>query len=271
MPQHQDSFHVVVLSCGDLGIEVANDLRTLPGVTHVTLVTAPYNRKPLTFIRKLKQIYRTQGWFGYVAVAIEKVKRFLPQSFRSVAAPVSNLRLDPLVTHLAFEDFHASECIGALRSFKPDLGVVAGTYMLKKEVFDIPQLGSINLHSGKAPEYRGAAPGFWELFNGESSVGITVHRVASELDAGSILLQELFPLDSAPALDPLEYLDVYRREVLRPNGVRMIRQAVAGIRENSIRDQRQDPSKARTYRSPDYAAICELRHRVWRRREERGL
>jgi len=47
---------------------------------------------------------------------------------------------------------------------------------------------------------RGGAP-FWELYNGEREVGITIHRVATALDAGDILLQETFPLDPAPAED----------------------------------------------------------------------
>lgn len=271
MSLHPGAFHVVVLSCGDLGIEVANDLRTVPGVTQVTLVTTPYIRKPLSFKGKLKQIHRTQGWFGFLGVAYEKVKELWSPTSAQSALSVPHHELHPAITHHKFQDFHHPDCVDTLRHLGPDLGVVAGTYILKKEVFDIPKLGSINLHSGKAPEYRGAAPAFWELYNGEPSVGITIHRVASELDAGAILLQELFPLDSAPAIDPLQYLERYRTDVLRPNGVRMVQQIVANIRQNSVREQRQDPTKARTYRSPDYAAIWELRRRVRRRRQERGL
>jgi peptidoglycan/xylan/chitin deacetylase (PgdA/CDA1 family) len=62
---------------------------------------------------------------------------------------------------------------------------------LRDGVFDIPRYGSINLHSGKTPEYRGAAPAFGERHNGESAVGITIHRVAAALDAGDVLRQEL--------------------------------------------------------------------------------
>ena len=270
MSQLAGRFHVVVLSCGGLGIEVANDLRTLPGLTQVTLVTTPYSRKPLGLRGKLKQIHRTQGWFGFLSVLFSKVKGLLPRVSTQASQSVPGQGLHPTIARYSFPDFHQSECLDRLRALGADLGVVAGTYILKKEVFEIPRLGSINLHSGKAPEYRGAAPAFWELYNGERSVGITIHRVASELDAGAILLQELFPLEASPVIEPLVYLERYRMEVLRPNGVRMVRQAVARIMQNAVQEQRQDPTKAKTYRSPDHAAICELRRRVRQRRRERA-
>lgn len=157
-----------------------------------------------------------------------------------------------------------------LREFAPDLGVVAGTYVLKDAVFSIPRLGSINLHSGKAPEYRGAAPAFWELYNGEREVGITIHRVATALDAGDILLQKTFPLDPAPPGDPLEYLEGYREQVLRPNGISLIAHAVAQIANGTARAWPQDATRARTYRTPDYRALRELRRRVKARRRAPG-
>jgi methionyl-tRNA formyltransferase len=149
---------------------------------------------------------------------------------------------------------------------KADLGVVAGTYILRESVFALPRLGSINLHSGKAPEYRGAAPAFWELYNGEREVGITIHRVTAALDAGHILRQETFPLDPAPVEDPMAYLERYRREVLRPQGVRLVAETVAALADGTVVERPQDPARARTYRTPDLAAARELRRRVARRR-----
>ena len=134
-------------------------------------------------------------------------------------------------------------------------------------MFSIPRLGAINLHSGKAPTYRGAAPAFWELFNGEHEVGITIHRVTAELDAGTILIQETFPLDPAPAGDPLAYLERYRAEVLEPHGIRLVAEAVGRIAAGTAVDTPQDTTQARTWRSPNHAAVRELRRRVRERRK----
>jgi folate-dependent phosphoribosylglycinamide formyltransferase PurN len=265
MTTKPNSLRVAVLSCGDLGDAVAQALSRVPGVGPVALVTAPYVRKRLSLMGKIRHIYHAQGPLGLLGVLVAKVRHTPVPSPEHTAAEVASD-----VERHHFSDFHDPACLATLRAFAPDLGVVAGTYILKDAVFSIPRLGSINLHSGKAPEYRGAAPAFWELFNGEREVGITVHRVATALDAGDILLQETFPLDPAPADDPLGYLERYRREVLRPNGVRLLAQAVAQIASDSVRERRQDPARAKTYRTPDYRAIRELRRRVEARRLERG-
>jgi methionyl-tRNA formyltransferase len=132
-------------------------------------------------------------------------------------------------------------------------------------------MGCITLHTGKAPEYRGAAPAFWELYNGETDIGVTVHEVTADLDAGRILAQESFPLDSAPAGDPMDYVLSIRDEVLLPNGVRMLAEGVGAIARGTAEWSTQDPTNARTYRTPEYRAKRELAKRVARRRRERGL
>jgi methionyl-tRNA formyltransferase len=208
-----------------------------------------------------------QGLPGLCAVLASKL-RLRPSSLADTTPEPDPCPSD--VPHLRFDDFHDAECLAALRTLKADLGVVAGTYILREAVFGIPRLGCINLHSGKVPEYRGAAPAFWELYNGEREVGITIHRVTARVDAGAILLQELFPLDPAPAGDPLEYLEEYRRAVLRPNGVRLLAWAVAAIADGSITEQPQDSSLARTHRSPDCRAVRGLRRRVRERRRALG-
>jgi len=264
-PGHRPAgLRVVVLSCGDLGAVVARALSHEPAVAAVALVTAPYARKRLSLIGKVRHVLRTQGPAGLFVVVAAKLRRRRPHPAPDGGPPVA-----ADVERYHVRDFHDPECLAILRRLAPDLGVVAGTYVLKESVFSIPRLGSINLHSGKAPEYRGAAPGFWELYNGEREVGITIHRVAATLDAGDILVQEAFPLDPAPTGDPLAYLERYRADVLRPNGVRLLVQAVTQIAAGAVRARVQDPTRARTYRTPDYRAVRQLRRRVRARRRER--
>jgi folate-dependent phosphoribosylglycinamide formyltransferase PurN len=257
-------FRVVVFSCGALGIEVANRLQALADVSHVTLITSPWRQPRRSLFGKIRHIYRTQGPLGFVAVAAAKL------GLRRQQAPVGDAQplLSKGVEQLVFDDFHSEQCRAAIAARRPDLGVLAGTYILRESVFGIPRLGSVNLHSGKVPEYRGAAPAFWELYNGEVEVGVTVHQVEPALDAGGVYRQELFPLDPAPAGDPLVYLARYRDEVLRPAGVRLVAETVAAFAQGRAHAVDQDASRARTYRSPDYRAIRELRRRVAARRAE---
>lgn len=266
MANRKQALNVVVFSCSDLGVEVSNGLRSVPGVQSVSLITAPYRRKQLTLVGKIRHVHRTQGWWGLASVVAHKLLPFL--SREKDWDPDLAFQLDPSIQHFYFGDFHDSACLEAIRKLRPDLGVIAGTYILKESVFAAPRLGSINLHTGKAPEYRGAPPVFWELFNGESCVGITIHRVVAGVDAGNILMQELFPLENAPGGDPLAYIKSYHRQVLLPNAVRMLAATVARIAEGTVEERPQNHGKATTYRTPDYKTVCELRQRVKQRRKE---
>jgi folate-dependent phosphoribosylglycinamide formyltransferase PurN len=249
---------VVVLTCGDLGLEVANTLSREAGVGAVFVLRSPWLRKSLTLRQKFRHVVRTQGVGGLLHVALSRVVREAPGGEPE--------RIDRRIIVVDVDDYHSIAAREALRLLRPDLGLVVGTYILRDGVFDIPRYGSINLHSGKAPQYRGAAPAFWELYNGETEVGITIHRVAAELDAGDVLRQEAFALDAAPAEDPMEYIERYRREVLRPNGTRMLVDVVREIAAGRAQPCEQDHGVAKTYRSPTHKDVVELRSRVSQRR-----
>lgn len=76
----------------------------------------------------------------------------------------------------------------ALAGYRPDLLVMYGfNWILPPEVFQLPRLGTINIHPGWLPRYRGAAPDMWAIRNGDDEVGVTVHRVDEGMDTGPIL------------------------------------------------------------------------------------
>jgi methionyl-tRNA formyltransferase len=256
---------VVVLTCGDLGVEIANALLADGAVDVVGVVTAPYRTPKRSFKRKLQHVYRMQGWRGFASVLMAKLTPTRADN-PGADSHVSTVALNPAIPRMDVGNFHDSNAIKILHDVGADLGIIAGTYVLKNTVFDVPRLGSINLHSGKVPAYRGAAPAFWELYNGENSVGITIHRVAAEVDAGNVLAQEDFSIDNVPAGDPIEYIENYRSEVLRPNGVRMMVNAVAALASGTAVDRPQDLSVARVFKTPDYRAKQELRRRILKRR-----
>jgi methionyl-tRNA formyltransferase len=81
-----------------------------------------------------------------------------------------------------------------LRELSPDLGVSLGNRVIYEEVFSLPRLGMINLHHGRIPGYRGGPPTFWELYNGEKSMGVSVHRIDAQLDHGSVLAESEVPI-----------------------------------------------------------------------------
>jgi methionyl-tRNA formyltransferase len=81
-----------------------------------------------------------------------------------------------------------------LAEFKADVQVVVAFRMLPEVVWNMPALGTINVHGSLLPQYRGAAPINWAVINGEKETGVTTFKLKHEIDTGNILLQEKMPI-----------------------------------------------------------------------------
>jgi len=77
-----------------------------------------------------------------------------------------------------------------LRSLHADVQAVVAFRMLPEVVWNMPPLGTINVHASLLPQYRGAAPINWTIINGEKETGVTTFKLQHEIDTGNILLQE---------------------------------------------------------------------------------
>ena len=82
------------------------------------------------------------------------------------------------------------EFIEELRSYQADLQIVVAFRMLPEIVWNMPPLGTFNLHASLLPQYRGAAPINWAVINGETETGITTFFLQHEIDTGNIIMQE---------------------------------------------------------------------------------
>lgn len=83
-----------------------------------------------------------------------------------------------------------------LRSYKADLQIVVAFRMLPEVVWDMPRLGTFNLHASLLPQYRGAAPINWAVMNGDTETGATTFMLKHEIDTGDIILQQRIPIDA---------------------------------------------------------------------------
>ena len=94
------------------------------------------------------------------------------------------------------ENLKSPDFVASLRELKADLQIVVAFRMLPEIVWNMPPLGTINLHASLLPQYRGAAPINWAIINGETRSGVSVFRLRHEIDTGDILAQE--PIDIMP-------------------------------------------------------------------------
>ncbi len=98
------------------------------------------------------------------------------------------------------EKLKSEEFLQALKAINADLFVVVAFRMLPEVVWDMPPLGTINLHGSLLPNYRGAAPINWAVINGEKETGVTTFFIEKEIDTGKIIDKEAIcikPYDTA--------------------------------------------------------------------------
>jgi len=81
-----------------------------------------------------------------------------------------------------------------LKSLKADLQVVVAFRMLPEVIWNLPRLGTMNLHASLLPAYRGAAPIQWAIIRGEKKTGLTTFMLQHEIDKGHILKQREMPI-----------------------------------------------------------------------------
>ena len=93
----------------------------------------------------------------------------------------------PVLQPLSLKD---PEFLEALKAWKPDLFVVVAFRMLPKVVWEIPRLGTFNLHAALLPQYRGAAPINWAVINGDKATGVTTFMIDEGMDTGKIMYRE---------------------------------------------------------------------------------
>lgn len=80
--------------------------------------------------------------------------------------------------------------LAELNALQADLQIVVAFRMLPEVVWNMPRLGTFNLHASLLPQYRGAAPINWAIINGDQETGATTFFLTHEIDTGKIILQE---------------------------------------------------------------------------------
>jgi folate-dependent phosphoribosylglycinamide formyltransferase PurN len=265
-------FRVILLTHGGAEL-VLERLLALEGVEVAGVFVETEVTPRRGWREKLRRSVRYDGWAATAwKLAGQLSRRRTGADAALVAASRDALReaaeAAGVPVHLV-GNYHADESIALMRAARADLGVVYGTNIIKESVFGLPRLGSINLHQGLAPLYRGGPPVFWELYNGEREVGLTVHFVAAKVDTGEILLQEAVPLayDDAHGDDFDAFIEGYTAG-LRARSAELVARAVRMIADGAYEARPQDTSLGKRYRLPTKREKDELRRRRRARRRE---
>lgn len=90
-----------------------------------------------------------------------------------------------------------------LKDLNANLQVVVAFRMLPKAVWQMPQLGTFNLHASLLPQYRGAAPINWAIINKEEKTGVTTFFIDEKIDTGSIIANKEIPIEKNETAETL--------------------------------------------------------------------
>ena len=157
-------------------------------------------------------------------------QKLVPSPVKEAAEKLAIPVLQP--TNLKDQDFQQE-----LKKLAADLQIVVAFRMLPEAVWNMPPLGTFNLHASLLPNFRGAAPINWALIQGEKETGVTTFFLQHEIDTGNILFQEkvaILPEDNLGSL----------YEKLMKLGADLVLRTVAAIEAKNFQPQPQDETLA---------------------------
>jgi methionyl-tRNA formyltransferase len=176
-----------------------------------------------------------------------------------ITATALNRKIDDLSDRIHFvPDIHSTDVLHQVRSLAPHLGLIYGSPILRPELFEIPRLGTLGIHHGKAPEYRGKKTTFWEIYNGEKAAAVTIQKVNAGLDTGDILKQ------GAVTIGHSSYRGVCKQ--LEDFGIELYLQSIVEVKRGTATYSPQVGTKRKLCRDPKFADMVRF---TWRQLQRR--
>jgi methionyl-tRNA formyltransferase len=126
-----------------------------------------------------------------------------------------------------------ADFLKTLKSYKADLQVVIAFRMLPEVVWNMPSLGTVNLHASLLPDYRGAAPINWAIMNGETETGVSTFFLKQEIDTGDLIFTESTPITADMNAGTLH-------DILKELGAKVMLKTLHAIQTNNYNPVPQD-------------------------------
>lgn len=130
------------------------------------------------------------------------------------------------------EKFRNFDFLESLKSLQADIQICVAFRMLPEVVWNMPSMGTINVHGSLLPKYRGAAPINWAVINGDNETGVSTFKLQQDIDTGNILLQKSFPIlekDNAGTV----------HDKMKAIGAQLLLETIIQLSENKITEQPQ--------------------------------
>jgi methionyl-tRNA formyltransferase len=200
--------------------------------------------RPPDLRRRLRKLRR-------VGITAAPVGLALRRAYAHAAADVPPLvELDVPVRRLP--TLNGDEARAALHD--ADVALSLDNSLIAEATFSVPRLGVVNVHHGAVPDYRGGPPVFWELADGRTTVGFTVHRIDTGIDTGPVLAEGEVEISLRPTLAETLAATIPR---LHDESLAALEQALAGDLVG-----RAQPGGGRFRTTPTLADYLRVRKRL---------
>ncbi len=138
-----------------------------------------------------------------------------------------------------------------LSELKPDLQIVVAFRMLPEVVWNLPPMGTVNLHGSLLPQYRGAAPINWAIINGENHTGVTTFKLQHEIDTGDILLSQRIDINEQTTAGMLH-------DEMAAVGAKVLLETVQQLSEGAIQPKPQIFQAELKHAPKIFTETCEI-------------
>jgi folate-dependent phosphoribosylglycinamide formyltransferase PurN len=252
---------VVVFSGGPVLLQgVKQFICTLEDHPEIDFLACICQSEEQSFQAVIRDLWRRRGVLAIPLMAIRMVNEIWGFLTRSRARKTTASKLAIMSDRIQYvPNIHAEQVLDLVRGMAPDLGLIYGSPILKPELFEVPKLGTLGIHHGKVPGYRGKKTTFWAIYNGEKTAGVTIQRINRGLDTGDVVRSGEVLIGSrslGSVWDELEAL-----------GIDLYIQSILEVKRGVATFQPQKGGKGKLYRDPGLADILTL----WRKQIGRRI
>jgi folate-dependent phosphoribosylglycinamide formyltransferase PurN len=209
----------------------------------ITLLGAFCQAEAQTAFAVFQDLWKRRGILAIPLLLASNVNILI----RLISHPQSELdkrrKLRSLADRLHFvKDIHSEGVLKQVGLLNPDLGLIYGSPILKPLLFEIPKYGTLGIHHGQVPEYRGNKTTFWAMYNDEKVAGVTIQKINAGLDTGQIVNEDEVIIGGRS-------LGAVWRE-LEKVGLNLYIHSIIQVKDGTATYHAQTGKKGKLYRNP---------------------
>jgi folate-dependent phosphoribosylglycinamide formyltransferase PurN len=248
----EQPIRVVVFSGGPVLLQgVKQFICSLEDHPEIDFLACICQSEEQSFQAVIRDLWRRRGFLAIPLLGIRVANHLWRSLTQTRTGKTTASKLANMSDRIHYvPDIHAERVLDLVRRLAPDLGLIYGSPILKPELFQIPRFGTLGIHHGRVPEYRGKKTMFWAVYNGEETAGVTIQKVNEGLDSGHIVKEGEVTIGNRSLRSIWSELEKL--------GLELYIQAILEVKSGTAIFTPQQGTRGRIYRDPKIIDILIL-------------